>query len=72
MLLALSACGKKIEIPVKQSNEIPIILVTETPQPQFNGTVNEDLIDFIINLQYSLQRCNADKKAIHDIIKKEQ
>lgn len=72
LLLTLLACGRKIEVPVVHNPNIPIILATETPMPAFNGKVNEDLIDYIITLQYSLERCNADKKAIYNIIKKEQ
>lgn len=70
LLLSLYGCGTKIETPVIQEQKIPVFLVEETPVPQFNGKSNEDLLDYVFDLRYALELCNADKNTVLHIVKK--
>lgn len=55
---------------MERNQSVPPILLSETPIPEFNGKTNEDLLDYILTLQYSLELCNNDKRAVHEIVER--
>ena len=44
----------------------PSALLLETPRPDFTGSSNGDLVDYIDELEHALGVCNADKAALRD------
>ncbi len=65
--LQLTGCASKKEIvPITKLIELrtPKHLQMPTPVPEWNGTTNQDLIEYVLELKEALNMCNADKVGI--------
>ena len=51
-------------MPVAVRTEVPAHLLEATPEPEFQGTTNGDLLEWALENRDALRRCNADKRAI--------
>ena len=63
-LCLCAGCSRTVEVPVPVRTEVPAHLLEATPEPEFQGTTNGDLLEWALENRDALRRCNADKRAI--------
>ena len=65
-LCLCAGCSRTVEVPVPLllKREVPALLLEATPEPEFQGTTNGDLLEWALENRDALRRCNADKRAI--------
>lgn len=65
-LCLCAGCSRTVEVPVPVAvrTEVPAHLLEATPEPEFQGTTNGDLLEWALENRDALRRCNADKRAI--------
>lgn len=51
-------------MPVVIRPQLPEMLTAPTTEPEWAGTSNMELVEYILELRDALGRCNADKAAI--------
>ena len=69
LFLVVGCASKEEIIPISKVVEIkaPKHLTNPTPVPAWNGTTNQDLIEYVIELKEALNMCNADKGKIGEL-----
>lgn len=75
LLIFMTGCGRSLKIEnapdiVMQCGDPALLNETEFPaRPE---RTNEGLLNYIVQLQEALERCNADKAAFKSLLKSEE
>ena len=71
--MSLAGCARE---PVSAPPEVikltpPLSLLSETPHPDFSGSSNGDLINYLDEVGNALDVCNADKASVRNWVEKQ-